>query len=51
MTTKREKNNLPLSRPVNEPAIIRNLSLVSVIGNTILSGFKMFAGIIGNSVQ
>ena len=49
MTTKREKNNLPLSRPVNEPAIIRNLSLVSVIGNTILSGFKMFAGIIGNS--
>ena len=49
MTTKPEKNNLPLSRPVNEPAIIRNLSLVSVIGNIILSGFKMFAGIIGNS--
>ena len=42
------KKQLTPFRPVNEPAIIRNLSLVSVIGNTILSGFKMFAGIIGN---
>lgn len=49
MTTKHEKTNQPASRPVNETAIIRNLSLVSVIGNAILSGFKMFAGIIGNS--
>lgn len=49
MTTKHEKTNPSASRPVNEAAIIRNLSLVSVLGNAILSGFKMFAGVIGNS--
>lgn len=49
MTTKHEKTNQSASRPVNEAAIIRNLSLVSVLGNAILSGFKMFAGVIGNS--
>lgn len=49
MTTKREAANPSTSHPINEKAIIRNLSLVSVIGNTILSGFKMFAGIVGNS--
>lgn len=36
-------------RPIDEAAIVRNLSLVSVIGNAILSGFKLFAGIVGNS--
>lgn len=30
-------------------AVVRNLSLVSVIGNTALSGFKLFAGVTGNS--
>ena len=49
MTTKHEKTNQYDSWSVNETAIIRNLSLVSVTGNAILSGFKMFAGIIGNS--
>ena len=49
MTTKRQKTNQSASRPVNETAIIRNLSLVSVVGNAILSGFKLFAGIVGNS--
>lgn len=49
MTTKHENTNQSPSRPINETAIIRNLSLVSVIGNAILSGFKMFAGIVGNS--
>ena len=49
MTTKHEKTNQSASHPVNEAAVIRNLSLVSVIGNAILSGFKMFAGIVGNS--
>lgn len=49
MTTKHKKVNQTISRSVNEAAIIRNLSLVSVIGNAILSGFKMFAGIVGNS--
>lgn len=49
MTTKHEKSDHPSSRPVNETAVIRNLSLVSVVGNAILSGFKLFAGIVGNS--
>lgn len=49
MTTKRKATNPSTSQPINEKAIIRNLSLVGVIGNTILSGFKMFAGIVGNS--
>lgn len=33
----------------NEAVIIRKLSMVSLIGNTALSGFKMFADIAGNS--
>lgn len=45
MATKRKKTD----RPVNEAVIIKKLSLVSVIGNTVLSGFKMFAGVSGNS--
>lgn len=49
MTTKKRKPNPSTSCSVNEAAIIRNLSLVSVIGNAILSGFKLFAGIVGNS--
>lgn len=34
---------------LNEEAVIRRLSFVSIAGNTILSGFKFFAGITGNS--
>lgn len=49
MTTKKHKTNPSASCSVNEAAIIRNLSLVSIIGNAILSGFKLFAGIVGNS--
>lgn len=49
MTTKLKKTDFPDSRPISEEAVIRNLSLVSVIGNAILSGFKLFAGITGNS--
>ncbi len=49
MTTKHKKTAKSPSRPINEAAIIKNLSLVSVMGNTVLSGFKMFAGIVGNS--
>lgn len=33
----------------NENAIIRKLSWVSIIGNMVLSAFKMFAGIYGTS--
>ena len=49
MTTNLKKANPSTSRPIDESKIIRNLSLVSVIGNAILSGFKLFAGIFGNS--
>ncbi|MGI5963898.1 MAG: cation diffusion facilitator family transporter [Lawsonibacter sp.] len=49
MTTEPKKADQSTSGVVNETAIIRNLSLVSVIGNTGLSGFKLFAGIMGNS--
>ena len=37
------------TQPYQETVIIRNLSLVSVIGNALLSGFKLFAGVSGNS--
>ena len=49
MTAKHQNTNRSPSQPVNETAIIRNLSLVSVVGNAVLSGFKLFAGIAGNS--
>lgn len=35
--------------PLDEAAVIRNLSFVSVFGNAVLSGFKLFAGITGHS--
>lgn len=35
--------------PVREEAVIRRLSLVSVVGNTALSAFKLFAGAAGHS--
>lgn len=44
-----QRNNQSVYREADEAAIIRNLSLVSLIGNAVLSGFKMFAGIAGNS--
>lgn len=47
MTTR--KQNQANSKNINETAIIRKLSLSSIIGNTMLSGFKIFAGITGNS--
>lgn len=33
----------------NENAVIKKLSLVSIIGNVLLSGFKLFAGVSGHS--
>lgn len=53
MNTNKEKQAQPIQvtgqKNVNETAVIRKLSLVSVIGNALLSGFKLFAGIAGNS--
>ena len=34
---------------MNKAAIIQKLSLVSIIGNAVLSGFKLFAGLSGHS--
>ena len=39
----------PKTAPINKALVIRKLSLVSVIGNAVLSGFKLFAGITGHS--
>lgn len=35
--------------PLNESEIIKKLSLVSIIGNVVLTVFKMFAGVAGHS--
>ena len=35
--------------PLDEAVVIRKLSLVSVLGNAVLSGFKLFAGVTGHS--
>lgn len=48
MTTNKERKNQAVSA-AEEAHIIRKLSLVSIIGNAILSGFKIFAGIFGHS--
>ncbi len=47
-------NNEPMKKsnqdkPINENLVIKKLSLVSVVGNVVLSVFKLFAGIFGNS--
>lgn len=51
MTTSRKNSTGRTSapKPINENSIIKNLSLVSIVGNAVLSGFKMFAGIYGHS--
>lgn len=51
MTTNKERKNSEVAGKtiINEARIIRNLSLVSIIGNTALSGFKILAGIFGHS--
>lgn len=51
MTTKTEKMSQAVNKKkdVDEALVIRNLSLVSVLGNAVLSGFKLFAGIAGHS--
>ena len=36
-------------RRLDENQIIRNLSLVSIVGNTVLSGIKFIAGFFGHS--
>lgn len=51
MTTKKQPqlSSAAQKTELNEEAVIRKLSFVSIAGNTVLSGFKFFAGITGNS--
>lgn len=51
MKTRRDKTIQTRGNPhhVDEGAVIRKLSLSSIIGNTVLSGFKAYAGVVGNS--
>lgn len=42
-------NNKNQNLMINEETVIRKLSLVSLLGNAILSGFKLFSGIFGHS--
>ena len=51
MTTNKEISSQRHSakKPINENTVIKNLSLVSIVGNTVLSAFKLFAGIFGHS--
>lgn len=44
-----QKGTATKKAEINERTVIRKLSLVSIIGNTVLSGFKIFAGIFGHS--
>ena len=49
MTTNKEENTNKNGQTINETAVIRKLSLVSILGNAVLSGFKLFTGIFGHS--
>ena len=51
MTANKEnpKGNIPTKAAINESAIVQRISLVGIVGNVVLSAFKLFAGIIGNS--
>lgn len=49
MAAKKEVQLHPQQRNLDENTVIRRLSFVSIFGNTVLSGFKMFAGISGHS--
>lgn len=49
MTARKEKNTKRTRHTVDEAAVIKKLSLVSIVGNAVLSGFKLYAGISGHS--
>ena len=48
-TIKKQSDTVSRKNGIDEGAVIRKLSFVSVAGNAVLSGFKLFAGITGNS--
>lgn len=48
-TVKKKTDTVSRRNAVDEAAAIRKMSFISVAGNAVLSGFKLFAGITGNS--
>lgn len=48
-TVKKQTDTVSRRNAVDEAAAIRNMSFVSVAGNAVLSGFKFYAGVVGNS--
>ena len=48
-TTHTPAADAPPVTPEQEKIMVRKMSLSSIIGNTLLSGFKLFAGIFGHS--
>lgn len=48
-TVKKQTDTVSPRKTIDEAAAIRKMSFVSVAGNAVLSGFKLFAGITGNS--
>lgn len=45
----KQTDTVSRKNPIDEAAAIRKMSFVSVAGNAVLSGFKFFAGVTGNS--
>ena len=48
-TNNRQQTQTAAVSTLDEKVVIRKLSLCSILGNTVLSGFKLFAGIAGHS--
>ena len=48
-TNNRQQTQTGAVRTLDEKVVIRKLSLCSILGNSVLSGFKLFAGIAGHS--
>ena len=49
MTTNKELKTTETTTTVNESAVIKKISVASIVGNAVLSGFKLFAGVFGHS--
>lgn len=47
--TAKQTDTVSRKNPIDESAAIRKMSFVNVAGNAVLSGFKFFAGVTGNS--
>ncbi len=48
-TTNKQTDTVSRKHSIDEATAIRKMSFASVVGNAVLSGFKFFAGVTGNS--